>query len=81
MIKRNMKNHVLKKSESIVGEVVETFDAQGKRAAKIRIETYFIEILLMENEEAHLGDKVIMSTTISVTGVKPFVPVTRGEPS
>ena len=76
-----MKNHALKKSEPIIGEVVETFDTQGKRAAKIRVESHFIEILLFENEEVHLGDKVVLNTTISVTGVKPFVSITRGEPS
>ncbi|MBL7995167.1 hypothetical protein JNM05_07315 [bacterium] len=71
MIKKNMK---------FVGEVVETFDLQGKRAAKICADPHIIEIVLQENEEAHLGDKVIIEAAISVTSVKPFIPETRGEP-
>lgn len=64
-----------------IGEVVETFETQGKRAAKICVEPQIFEIVLKENEEAHLGDKVIIEASIAVTNVKPFIPDTHGEPA
>ena len=75
-----MENNSIKKNKQFVGEVVETFDLQGKRAAKICVEPQIFEIMLQENEEVHLSDKVIIEADISVTSIKPFVPVTPEEP-
>ena len=62
-----MENNSIKKNKQFVGEVVETFDLQGKRAAKICVEPQIFEIMLQENEEVHLSDKVIIEADISVT--------------
>ena len=75
-----MENNSIKKNKHFVGEVVETFDLQGKRAAKICVEPQIFEIMLLENEEVHLSDKVIIEADISVTSIKPFLPVTNNEP-
>ena len=75
-----MEDKSSKKSMQFTGEVVETFDEKGKRAAKIRVDPHIIEIVLQEHEEARLSDKVIIEATVSVTSVKLFVPSTRGEP-
>ena len=74
-----MENNSIRKNMKFVGEVVETFDEQGKRAAKICVEPQIFEIVLHENEEAHLSDKVIIEADMSVTSIKPFIPVNPEE--
>ncbi len=56
------------KNLSLLGEVVETFDNQGKRTAKIRLHSQFVEAAL---EDAHLGDKVIIEAVLSINNVRP----------
>lgn len=70
-----MENNSVKKHMRFIGEVVETFDLQGKRAVKICVEPQIVELMLQDNEEAHLSDKVIIEADISVTSIKPFVAV------
>ncbi len=76
-----MENKSLDKKIQIIGEVVEIFDEQGKRAVKIHVEPHFVDVLLQNGDEVYLGDKVVIDAEIAVNKVSPSVPVNRGEPA
>lgn len=75
-----MENNPVKKIQ-FIGEVVETFDEQGKRAVKIHVESHFVDVFLEDNDEVYLGDKVVIDAEIAIKKVTLSVPVNRGEPA
>jgi hypothetical protein len=61
----------------LLGEVVETYDDQGRRIAKVCLQSQFVETVLEAGSEAHLGDKVMIEATLSIRNVKPCLTIQR----
>lgn len=53
-------------SAVLTGEVVETFERQGKQVAKISLRMCHIEVPMDLVDAAHLGDTVRLSVVVSV---------------
>jgi hypothetical protein len=54
------------------GEVVEIFEKQGLRFAKIKFEPFSVLDVAAECfEEAHLGDGVVIDARITIDKIKP----------
>ena len=59
-------------SLSFRGEVVEIFERQGQRYAKITIESRTIlDVPAGSIEEAHLGDHLVIDANLTIESVKP----------
>lgn len=58
-----------------VGKVVETFEAGGKPALRIVLESVCIEMETDAIQGPHLGDKVIIEAAISIRGIQQCVDV------
>ncbi len=57
---------------SLRGEVVEIFEKQGQRYAKITINSRnILDVPAGSIEEAHLGDHVIIDASVTIERVKP----------
>ncbi len=57
---------------SFRGEVVEIFEKQGQRYAKITIESHdILDVPAGSIQEAHLGDHVIIDANVTIERVKP----------
>jgi hypothetical protein len=52
---------------SFEAEVVEVFEKDGRRVAKVLVHSFFLEIDAADLSGAHLGDKVILTATDSQT--------------
>ncbi len=58
-----------------VGKVVETFEAGGKPALRIVLESVCIDLETDAIQGPHLGDKVIIEAAISIKGIQQCVNV------
>lgn len=66
-----MATELSKCRHSLTGEVIETFEQDGKSIAKIALKGCHIDIPLDAIPDAHLGDTVALEAEISVQKVKP----------
>ncbi|PIX00412.1 MAG: hypothetical protein COZ80_00270 [Ignavibacteria bacterium CG_4_8_14_3_um_filter_37_9] len=64
---RSLKNIILN------GEVVEIIDEAGNQKAKILTSPQYLEVVLEENNDIHLGEKVIIETEITIRRIAPLI--------
>ncbi len=64
-----MMNPRIEKDLTISGEVVETFERNGVRIAKVSFTSLHIELPMETLEAAHLGDKVIVTARLVLQSV------------
>ncbi|MBU2447356.1 MAG: hypothetical protein KJ666_17525 [Bacteroidetes bacterium] len=65
-----MNNFCTKYDVVLHGEIVEAFESEGQRFAKISISPTYMEIPTQSLNEAHLGDKLILKTQIIVEKIE-----------
>lgn len=61
------------KNIALNGEVVEIIDEAGNRKAKILTAPQYLEVLLEENNDVHLGEKVSIESEIKIKKIVPFI--------
>jgi len=64
---RSLKNIILN------GKVVEIIDEAGNQKAKILTSPQYLEVVLEENNDIHLGEKVIIETEITIRRIAPLI--------
>jgi len=64
---RSVKNIILN------GEVVEIIVEAGNQKAKILTSPQYLEVVLEENNEIHLGEKVILDSEITIKRIAPLI--------
>ena len=55
-----------KENLSLTGEVVEIYEKDGKRVAKIRFNPGFVEVPIDELRDTHLNDKITINSKIKI---------------
>jgi hypothetical protein len=55
-----------KENLSLTGQVVEIYEKDGSKLAKIRFNAGFIEIPIDDLHDAHLSDKIIINSSIKI---------------
>jgi hypothetical protein len=55
----------------LVGQVVETFEREGRQIAKVALRPCCVEVPLAPSTDAHLGDTVMMEAGITIQNVEP----------
>lgn len=55
------------------GEVVEIIDEAGNQKAKILTAPQYLEVVLEENSDIHLGEKVIVDSEIRIKRIAPLI--------
>ena len=58
-----------KENLSLSGEVVEIYERDGFKLAKIRYNIGFIEIPINDLQDAHLNDKIIINSSIKIKSI------------
>jgi hypothetical protein len=58
-----------KENLSLSGEVVEIYEKDGFKLAKIRYNIGFIEIPINDLRDAHLNDKIIINSSIKIESI------------
>jgi len=58
-----------KENLSLSGEVVEIYEKDGFKLAKIRYNIGFIEIPINDLQDAHLNDKIIINSSIKIESI------------
>ena len=54
------------------GEVVEIFEREGHRLAKIMLESHdILDIAAESMEDAHLGDRVVIAASVTIRSIPP----------
>ena len=62
---------------SLQGEVIEIFERDGRRHARVRLESAtFVDVSIESLGDLHLGDRVLVGGALDVEGVReePHVP-------
>ncbi|NCS88958.1 MAG: hypothetical protein CO127_02030 [Ignavibacteria bacterium CG_4_9_14_3_um_filter_36_18] len=55
------------------GEVVEIIDEAGNQKAKILTAPQYLEVVLEENNDIHLGEKVSVDSKITINKISPLI--------
>jgi hypothetical protein len=55
-----------KENLSLTGEVVEIYEKDGKRVAKIRFNPGFVEVPIDDLHDTHLNDKITINSKIKI---------------
>ena len=58
-----------KENLSLSGEVVEIYEKDGFKLAKIRFLPGFVEIPIDDLRDAHLNDKIIINSSIKIVSI------------
>ena len=58
-----------KENLSLSGEVVEIYEKDGFKLAKIRYNPGFVEIPINDLRDAHLNDKIIINSSIKIESI------------
>jgi len=65
-----MTSNLIRDKFSLTGEVIETFEKDGRSTAKVALKTCHIDIPMDAIPDTHLGDIVVLEADISVQDVK-----------
>lgn len=65
-----MATHTIQSSLEFSGEVIETFERDGKRVAKVSLTSCHIDVPIDSIPDVHLGDTLVLEADITVQQVK-----------
>lgn len=56
----------------LVGEVIESCERDGLQHVRIALQSICVDVVIGENEDAHLGDIIVIDAGISVRHITPL---------
>jgi hypothetical protein len=65
-----MTTHTIQSHLEFSGEVIETFERDGKRIAKVSLKSCHIDVPIDLIPDVHLGDTLVLEADVTVQQVK-----------
>ena len=65
-----MATHAIQSRLAFPGEVIEIFERDGRRIAKISLKSYHIDVPIDSIPDVHLGDTLVLEADVTVQQVK-----------
>ena len=65
-----MATHTIQSNIEFSGEVIETFERDGKRIAKVSLKSCHIDVPIDSIPDVHLGDTLVLEADVTVQKVK-----------